>query len=298
MIAPILAEDAELPPGDVVFADVRWYLDGRSGREAYERGHLPGAVFVDLDTALADHDRPATEGRHPFPTPEAFAAAMCALGIGDRTTVLAYDDSGGGTAGRLVWMLRILGHPAALLDGGIRWRSLDLESGPSPAPAPADFTVRPWPPARFATADDVAALAAAGHPVFDARSGDRYRGETEPVDRRAGHIPGAANAPWSSALDPETGRFRPGPAQIARLTEALVASRPAGSSVSIDSAADGPGAGGADGLGGAVCYCGSGVSACANLLALESAGVHDARLYVASWSGWSADPARPVATGH
>ncbi len=258
-----------------VFADVRWYLDGRPGRAAFEAGHIPGAVHVDLDTALASHGQPAIEGRHPFPTAEAFAASMSALGIGDDTVVVGYDDSGGGTAGRLVWMLRVLGHPAALLDGGLAAWTSDQATGPEPLPVPASFTVRPWPADRFADADDVSRAAMAGDAVvIDARGGDRFRGETEPVDRRAGHIPRARNAPWSDSLDRSTGRFLM--ADDLRERFGALGARPGGD---------------------IVCYCGSGVSACANLLGLERAGFDGARLYVASWSGWSADPDRPVATG-
>ncbi|HEY5875806.1 MAG TPA: sulfurtransferase [Ilumatobacteraceae bacterium] len=261
----------------VVVADVRWYLDGRSGRAAFEAGHIPGAVFVDLDNDLSGHGQSPTAGRHPFPTPIAFARAMSQLGIGDDTPVIAYDDSGGGTAGRLVWMLRVLGHDAALLDGGLQAWTGDLEqgAGAAPKPGPATFTVRPWPADRFAAADDTAALARADDAVvLDARAADRYRGETEPIDARAGHIPGAANAPWAGNLESTHGRFR-APAELAAHYAQAGARR--GSTV--------------------VCYCGSGVSACANLLGLERAGIDGARLYVASWSGWSSDPEREVATG-
>jgi thiosulfate/3-mercaptopyruvate sulfurtransferase len=260
--------------GDVVLADVRWYLDGRSGRAAYEHGHLPGAVFVDLDTDLAAHDRPATEGRHPLPTPEEFAAALAGRGISDTDTVVAYDDSGGGTAGRLVVMLRSIGVAAALLDGGLPAGETPLESGSGPERHPGHFTPRPWPADRFVSADDAAAAALdpAGA-VFDARAAERYAGEAEPVDPRAGHIPGARNAPWTAALD-ETGRFRD-PADLRTHFGAL-------------------GAGDASSI---ICYCGSGVSACADVLALERAGFGPARLFVGSWSAWSSDPDRPVETG-
>ncbi len=274
MLPPVISpERAGALDGDVVFADVRWYLDGRSGREAFEAGHVPGAVHVDLDTDLADHDRPPTEGRHPFPRPEAFAAAMGRLGMGDDTVVVGYDDSGGGTAGRLVWMLRVLGRHASLLDGGLNAWPAPHETGPGRARAAARFSPGPWPADRFVDAAGAAEAAARGV-ALDARAGDRFRGESEPVDRRAGHIPGAHNAPWTANLDPDTGRFRTAAELRARFDSLL------------GGTADNP-----------VCYCGSGVSACADLLALERAGRPGARLYVASWSGWSADPARPVATG-
>ena len=167
------------------------------------------------------------------------------------------------------------GHRAALLDGGLGAWPGPIESGPpSPRPAAA-FTPRAWPAEALIDADGLAAVAGApGVAVLDARSPERFRGDTEPVDRRAGHIPGATNAPWQANLDPATGRFLP-PEVLRERFEAL-----------------GVRAGDAT-----VAYCGSGVSACANLAALELAGFTGARLYVASWSGWSADPQRPAATG-
>jgi thiosulfate/3-mercaptopyruvate sulfurtransferase len=257
---------------EVVVADVRWYLDGRDGQAAYETSHIPGAVFVDLDADLSAAG-PPTQGRHPLPPPERFAAAMGRLGIGTDDAVVAYDDSGGGTAGRLVWMLRVTGHRTALLDGGLSAWPGPLESGPARTTRAASFEARPWPAAALADADETAAAAATGA-VLDARSADRFRGEAETVDRRAGHIPGARSAPWADNLDPTTGRFLPPDALRARF-EAL----------------------GVDGGSSVVAYCGSGVSACANLVALERAGFTGARLYVPSWSGWSADPDRPAATG-
>lgn len=264
----VLAHRASL-----VVADVRWYLDGRSSRAAYESGHIDGAVFVDMDTDLSDHSQPAGFGRHPLPSPEQFAAAMSRLGIGDSTPVVAYDDTGGATAGRLVVMLRSLGRSAALLDGGLRAWSGPLASGAPTALGAAVFSVRPWPPERFATGDDVAGAAASGV-VLDARSADRFRGESEPIDPRAGHVPGARNAPWSANVDRETSRFRT-PEQLRQHYAAL-------------------GVADADEV---ICYCGSGVSACADVLGIEHAGFAPPRLYVASWSGWSSEMHRPVQTG-
>jgi thiosulfate/3-mercaptopyruvate sulfurtransferase len=259
--------------GEVVVADVRFYLDGRSPLDAYIGGHLPGAVYVDLGRDLSSAGA-ATEGRHPLPSPGDFAVAMARLGIGDGDVVVAYDDSGGGTAGRLVWMLRVTGHDAALLDGGLPSWPGPIETGPPPTPPPASFSAQPWPAAALVDADDVAALAAASSAaVLDARAADRFRGDSEPVDPRAGHIPGAVNAPWQGNIDPATGRFL-APAALRARFEALGVR--AGEPV--------------------VAYCGSGVSACANLVALERAGITGGRLFVASWSGWSADPDRPAAT--
>jgi thiosulfate/3-mercaptopyruvate sulfurtransferase len=258
---------------EVVVADVRWYLDGRSGRDAYEAGHLPGARFVDLTADLSAPVKGGVAGRHPLPEPDAFAAAMGRLGIGDDTTVVAYDDSGGGTAGRLVWMLRVLGGRAALLDGGLASVTSERETGPTPAAAPASFTARPWPSTALTSADEIAAHIATGGVALDARAADRFRGENEVVDARAGHIPGAASAPWTATLG-DDGRFRP--ASDLRTHFAALGVR-AETEV--------------------VCYCGSGVSACADILAAEAAGLPRPRLFVASWSGWSADPDRAVATG-
>lgn len=261
---------------DIVLADVRWYLDGRSGRAAYEAGHLPGAVFVDVDTALSAKGGP-TDGRHPLPTPEAFAAALGALGVADDTPVVAYDDASGGVAGRLVWMLRAQGTPAALLDGGMAGWDGPLEAGPGPSTPrpPVTRTARPWPTERVAAVGEVASPAA-GTVVLDARAPERYRGDVEPVDPRAGHIPGARNLPLGRLLDPATGRLADAAAVRARFAEV---------GVTEANAAD------------VVASCGSGVSACLLLVALEHAGLGRGRLFVPSFSGWSSDPARVVATG-
>jgi thiosulfate/3-mercaptopyruvate sulfurtransferase len=263
----------ELPPfvdaawlrehGDeVVLADVRWYLDGRSGRVAYDAAHIPGAIFVDLDVALSDPGSPE-RGRHPLPSPERFAAELGRLGIGDGATVVAYDDSGGSTAGRLVWMLRAIGAPAALLDGGLAAFDGPIETKAATR-EPVTRTAVPWPPERLVDAD---AVAAATGPVLDARSPERFRGEPNPADPRPGHIPGARNVSWAGLLG-DDGRLR-----LDRLPR-------------VDSSGDAP-----------IAYCGSGVSACLVLLALEASGADRGRLYPGSWSHWGADPARPVATG-
>lgn len=273
IVDPAWVAAQPVPP---VLADVRWYLDGRDGREAFEAGHLPGAVFVDLERDLCAHGRPATEGRHPLPEPGAFAAAMGRLGIGDTSVVVAYDDGGGSTAGRLVVMLRLLGRDAALLDGGLGgWadaHGLALERGRGRAPTPATFTPRPWPTDRLASADDVARAAGSGRAVLDARARERYTGEVTMIDPRPGHVPGARSAPWTEVLDPATGRLRT-PAELRAHFEHVGAKA------------------------GTITYCGSGVSACLNMLAMEHAGLTPPRLYVASWSGWSADPRRPAELG-
>jgi len=250
----------------LVPCDVRWYLDGRSGREAYGGGHLPGAVFVDLDEHLAAEASPEV-GRHPLPSAEAFAASMGTLGIGFDDPVVAYDDAGGMAAGRLVWMLRILGRPAALLDGGIDAWDGPLEQVPTIRP-PVEVPVVAWPAEALATIDEVAAAAASSDgTVLDARGAERYRGEVEPVDRRAGHVPGAVNAPFAANLvvdGPDAGRFLP-PDRLAERYRGL----------------------GVDDASATVAYCGSGVSACHDLLAMEHAGMGRGRLFVGSWSQWS-----------
>lgn len=282
MIAPFLttAELDELlaadrrGDGDVVIVDSRWYLDARSGAEAHAHGHIPGAVFVDLDVWLAGAPSPAA-GRHPLPAPHVFARGMAESGIGDGSTVVVYDDAGGVIAARLVWMLRTLGHAAAVLDGGLdAWQRAHpgevLETGPVEA-APASFTERPWPDAALASIDETQQAAADGSAlVLDARTLDRYRGETEPVDARAGHIPGAHSlscrdnvAADGTLLDVATLR--------GRLEELGAGKRPV------------------------ISYCGSGVTACHTLLVLEHAGFGRGRLYPGSWSQYAADPARPLA---
>lgn len=279
MIAPVVAPEAVagLDPRLLVVADVRWYLDGSDGRAAFEQSHIAGAVWVDLDSALAAHGLPATEGRHPFPTPEAFAAEMGALGIGDDTVVVAYDDTGGLTAGRLVVMLRMLGRHAAVLIGGLdAWvaAGLPTATGAATEPTPNTFTAAPWPHDRLANAEETLALAAAGGAVIDARPLARFTGEQALIDPRPGHIPGARSAPWSAVLS-DKGEL---------LTTAELKAHYAALGITD---ADTP----------SVAYCGSGVSACMNIVAMEYAGLTPPRLYVASWSGWSADPDRPAEVG-
>ena len=256
----------------VVVADVRWYLDGRSGRAAYEAGHIPGAVFVDLDRDLSAAPS-VGDGRHPLPTPEGFASALGAAGIGDGCGVVAYDDASGMVAGRLWWMLRSLGEPVAVLDGGLAaWPgALSTEY---PEVSPARFTPRPWPPESFASMAEVdAARRDRGTVVLDARSPERYRGEPNAIDPRFGHIPGAVSAPCAVNLR-DDGTLR-GPGELRELYAAA----------GVDSETD------------VVAYCGSGVSANLDLLALELAGLGGGRLFVGSWSAWGADEDRSVATG-
>jgi thiosulfate/3-mercaptopyruvate sulfurtransferase len=264
------------PDGPVVL-DVRWRLGGPPGRADHDAGHVPGAVFVDLDTELAGP--PGTGGRHPLPEPAALQEVLRRAGVGEHSAVVAYDDDSGAVAARAWWLLRWAGVAAdrvAVLDGGYRaWVAAGLPITAEPArPVPGDLVVRPGG-MPVVDADGAAALARDGV-LIDARAGARYRGETEPVDPRAGHVPGAVNAPATEHLD-ATGRWLPPDALAARYTAV--------------------GAGSAD----VGAYCGSGVTATAVVLALEYAGLRPpgrpAALYAGSWSHWSADPLRPIATG-
>jgi thiosulfate/3-mercaptopyruvate sulfurtransferase len=251
--------------------DLRWYIDGRSGEAAYDAGHIPGAVFIDLDIELAG-DRHAGPGRHPLPSPSVFAATMERHGIGDNATVVVYDDAGGSIAARLWWMLTALGRSVAVLDGGISsWMgelSIDL-------PAEREnvtFSEQPWPIDSIVDANAVDTLRRQEDVVIlDARSSDRFRGEPNPVDKRLGHIPGATSAPWIDNIDPATGRLR----SISELRERFtrLGVRPERTVIH---------------------HCGSGVTACHNLLAIAVAKLGNGRLYPGSWSDWSADPGRPV----
>jgi len=254
---------------DVVLVDVRWYLGGRSGSDAYERGHLPGAIFVDLDRWLSGEGSEAV-GRHPLPEADVFAAGMSQYGIADDATVIAYDDDGGVIAARLVWMLRTIGHPAALLDGGLTAYPDGLESGVVTRPA-ASFTPKPWPSERIADINDATDAA---NVVLDARNSDRYQGDRDPVDPRAGHIPGAYNVSCRENVNPN-GTFLP----IEELRRRFQAA-----GVTDDAQV--------------VSYCGSGVTACHNLIALELAGFAPGRLFPGSWSQYSRAADRPVAVGH
>jgi thiosulfate/3-mercaptopyruvate sulfurtransferase len=275
MVASVVGWDwVERRRPEVVLADVRWYVDGRPGWEGYERGHIPGAIFVDLDRDLSGSPS-AGRGRHPLPSPEEFAAAM-ARRISDASVVVAYDDQGGVMAARLVWMLRVTGREAALLDGGLAAYGGPLEeardggagAGPRKG-APVRFEAMPWPSELLAGIDDVLDPA---NIVIDARSEERYHGKGEKLDPRAGHIPGAVSLPCWGNLEP-SGKFLP-VGELRRRFEA--AGIREGSSV--------------------VSYCGSGVTACHNLLALELCGLGRGRLYPGSWSEYSSHPELPVET--
>ncbi|WP_306368307.1 sulfurtransferase [Nocardiopsis sp. CC223A] len=257
----------------VVVVDSRWYLDGRSGRDAYLAGHLPGAVFADVDADLAAPASPEG-GRHPLPAAADFARTLGRLGIGDHSRVVVYDDAGGSVAARLVWMLRVLGTPAAFLDGGLGSWTGPLEEGEH-TPEPAHRTPQHWPADRVVHTDTV--RAAAGEPgqlVIDARAYGRYTGEQPaPVDARPGHVPGARSAEWTGNLGPDG--LLAAPEELRKRFAAL----------------------GADDAVTITAYCGSGVTACHDLLALEHAGYTAPRLYPGSWSLWGGDDTLPVETG-
>jgi thiosulfate/3-mercaptopyruvate sulfurtransferase len=274
---------AEPPP---VLLDVRWWPgrkpgpDGPPGLAAYRAGHLPGAVFVDLDRDLAA--APGAGGRHPLPETAAFQLAMRRAGVSDRRDVVVYDDADATAAARGWWLLRYFGHTRVrVADGGYRaWVAAGhpVATGDEAAPAPGDFTARPGG-MPLLDAAGAAELARRGV-LLDARAAERYCGDTEPFDPVAGHIPGAVSAPTVANVLGD-GRFLPGAALRARFG-------------ALGVTAPGHDDGGTTAAVGA--YCGSGVTAAHEVLALAVAG-RPAALYVGSWSHWVTDPGRPVATG-
>ncbi len=256
-----------------VVVDCRHDLaDPAAGETAYARGHIPGAVFLHLDRDLSAAKN-GRNGRHPLPHIVALAAALGRAGIGPGVQVVAYDDCGGMMAGRLWWLLRWLGHEAvALLDGGLSAWTAAGGALSTVMPEPAARTFTPAPRDWVLDADQV--LTGLGRPdrvIVDARAPDRFRGENESIDPVGGHIPGARNRFFRDNLGPD-GRFKPADQLRQEWTEALAGFAPEQ----------------------VVHQCGSGVSACHNLLAMEIAGLPGARLYAGSWSEWCADPARPV----
>ena len=258
-----------------VLLDVRWRLGGPPGIDSYRAGHLPGAVFVNLDTDLAG--APGAGGRHPLPAAADFEAAMRRAGVRNTRPVVVYDDGDSTIAARAWWTLRYFGHDQVrVLDGGLRaWAAAGQPvTVDEPAVTAGDFTAAGGQ-LPVLDAAGAAALARSGV-LLDARAGERYRGETEPVDPVAGHIPGALSAPTAGNVGPD-GRFLP-PGELRRRFEGLGITT--GQPVAPEVGA----------------YCGSGVTAAHEVLALDLAGI-PASLYVGSWSGWTTDPGRPVATG-
>ena len=278
-LAGLLAVTAE-DPADRLAAlrrltllDVRWRLGGPPGRELYDAAHIPGAAFVDLDADLAAPPGPG--GRHPMPAAADFERAMRRSGVSDERPVVVYDDADSTAAARAWWLLRYFGHPSVLvLDGGFRaWTAAGYPVDPPSQAyhgAIGDFTARPGH-LGLLDADGAASVARSGL-LLDARAGERFRGEAEHVDPVAGHIPGAVSAPTAENVNPD-GTFR-SPADLAARFTAL----------------------GANGDRAVAAYCGSGVTAAHEVLALTLAGI-PAALYVGSWSNWITDPARPIAVG-
>jgi len=251
---------------DLRILDFRWYLVGKQGRDAYHAGHIPGAAFVDLD-AIKGQDG---GGRHPLPTKTQFEQEMRRAGVSAGSKVVVYDDAGGSTAARLWFMLRWFGHQnQAVLDSGLQGWGEPLETT-NPYIQPGDFKAKSPDRSRVLDFDGVKRLRTGT--ILDARVGERYRGETEPIDPKAGHIPGAVSAPWIENLDANA-RFK-SKEELRRHYKKL----------------------GVDAEHGAVVYCGSGVNSCHDLLALELAGFENVKLYAGSWSDWSSRDA-PVATG-
>jgi thiosulfate/3-mercaptopyruvate sulfurtransferase len=266
--------EARLAQPDLVICDVRHDLAKPDtwGRAQYAAGHVPGAIFVHLDTDLSG-PRTGANGRHPLPTPEQAAANFGRLGIGHGKQVVAYDQGGGAYAARMWWMLRWLGfEAAAVLDGGYaKWAAEGRVVSTDPTePTPAKFTIHRVTPTVNATGV-MASIPRQGLLILDARAPERFRGEKEPLDPVAGHIPGARNRPYTQNLNAD-GTFKPAAAlreEFGAVLEGVPHEQ-------------------------VVHQCGSGVTACHNILAMEIAGLPGTRLYPGSWSEWCADPARPV----
>jgi thiosulfate/3-mercaptopyruvate sulfurtransferase len=261
-----------------------------AGEEAYRKAHIPGAVYAHLDTALSDkgmvqpdgthhpHPDAASGGRHPLPSREKFAVWLSSVGFANDMQAVVYDRNNSNYCGRLWWMLKWVGHEAvAVLDGGLKaWQAAggEVTDRIEPSHFQSNFTLGRELRKLATTKDVLARLDGQGQTIIDARSGPRYRGETEPFDPVAGHIPGALNRPGTENIDAD-GRFKPA-AQLRAEFEKVLAGRDPST---------------------AVHHCGSGVSAVPNILAMEIAGFGPTELYAGSWSEWCSDPSRPMATG-
>jgi thiosulfate/3-mercaptopyruvate sulfurtransferase len=270
----LLAE--HLADSSWLIADCRYNLnDATWGRMQYQAAHIPSAVFVDVAHDLAGQ-RSGTNGRHPLPTLEAMSATFGRLGISDDTQVIAYDQEAGAFASRLWWMLRYLGHDAvAVLDGGFaKWTHEERPVGGGiERRQPAHFTARPRQHMRVTVDDTLAHLGDPSVLLIDARSPERYAGKPDPLDNVYGHIPGARNRYYRHNVT-EAGTMRSAGELRADFENVLAGAR-------------------SDQV---VMYCGSGITACHNLLAMEHVGLHGARLFAGSWSEWESDPNRPIET--
>jgi len=271
-----VAELAELlERGSLLLFDCRFSLqDPAAGRRAWQAGHLPGAYFADMNADLSTAHQPGRTGRHPLPARSDWQARLQQWGLDPSLQAVAYDDGGGAAAARLWWMLKWAGHDkVAVLDGGLQaWLAagLPLDTGTPPAPAAATFDYQDA--SALVTLVQAEELDASRQVLLDARDPARFRGEVEPIDPVAGHIPGARCSPFSANLDAQ-GHFR-SPAELRdKFAMAGSSDRPV------------------------VCYCGSGVTACHNILAMAHAGLPLPALYAGSWSEWITDPARGIATG-
>jgi|SRR5690348_10639365 len=269
---------ADLPPESLLVVDCRFALaDPGQGEREFLEAHIPGAVYASLDRDLSDLSKQGL-GRHPLPEPEAFAQTLSRWGWRLGMRVVTYDDAGGAlAAARLWWMLDAAGIAASVLDGGWRsWRAagLPVESGEA-TPLPAAPVELRFGTERMVDYDELDALRQRPAALLlDARAAPRFRGDSEPIDRVGGHVPGARNRPFSDNLD-AVGRFKP----------EVVLRREWGAVLGQHTPRD------------VVHMCGSGVTACHNLLAMEAAGLRGSRLFAPSWSGWVSDPSRPVAQG-
>ena len=260
---------------DLVVVDCRFtLLDPNAGEHAYLTSHLPGAAYAHLERDLSDMS-PNGDGRHPWPPADMFTARLSRWGIEPHHQVVAYDDGDGAIAARLWFLLRMLGHEkVAVLDGGwARWTALGLPVSSAPRAPSSSHYRAVFDLSRLFDANALQAHLDNGGMLVDARGAARFRGDEEPLDRIAGHVPGAINRPYASNL--VDGRFK-APMQLADEYRALLG----------EHAPDQ-----------VVVMCGSGVTACHNLLAMERAGLKGAKLFTGSWSGWIEDPSRPVATG-
>jgi thiosulfate/3-mercaptopyruvate sulfurtransferase len=272
------AAHGEDQPRDWLSVDCRFDLARpEAGAAEYAIGHIPNALYAHLDRDLSGPIT-ASSGRHPLPSPAAFAATVAAWGVTAQTQVVAYDADTGVYAARLWWLLRWVGHRrVAVLDGGLRaWRAqgLPITAQPPAARTPSDFRAVPDDALWLDTPTVAARAGAPDYCLLDARAPERFSGATEPIDRVAGHVPGARNLPFATSLD-SSARFL-SPAQL----HAQIGARQAGVADSHT-----------------IAMCGSGVTACHVLLAMEVAGKPGARLYAGSWSEWIRDPQRPIATG-